>query len=237
VLEIVIPQHAPIEQDLELLESVRSGPLHTVLLDWSQDLIVPVTGVLHRRVTAIITVSLVAELPVKRFARTPLAVVEGKGWRFAVLRCCISRPSGASLTISSQESHKRIELSHTVLQGCTRQTPPVAWIQGKSSLGSVCRPLFDVVGLVQDDTTTGQWDKQAELNRCLFCLYSPVPLDSMHRALFLDHCITSLESLLLFSERCLESTVRDHDLKEGRSEPALKAAEFTAGFAYHIEFL
>jgi hypothetical protein len=79
VLEIVIPQHAPIEQDLELLESIRSRPLHTVLLDWSQDLIVPVTGVLHRRVTAIITISLVAELPVKRFARTPLAIVEGKG--------------------------------------------------------------------------------------------------------------------------------------------------------------
>jgi hypothetical protein len=79
VLEIAIPQHAPIEQDLELLESVRSRPLHTVLLDWSQNLIVPVTGVLHWRVTAIVTVSLVAELPVKRFARTPLAVVEGKG--------------------------------------------------------------------------------------------------------------------------------------------------------------
>ena len=59
----------------------------------------------------------------------------------------------------------------------------------------------------------------------------------MHRALFLDHCITSLESLLLFSERCLESTVRDHNLKEGRSEPALKAADVAAGFAYHIEFL
>ena len=75
-LEIAIPQHAPIEQDLELLESVRSRPLHTVLLDWSQNLVIPVTGVLHGRVTAIVTVSLVAELPMKRFARTPLAVVE-----------------------------------------------------------------------------------------------------------------------------------------------------------------
>jgi hypothetical protein len=79
ILEIVIPQHASIEQDLELLESIRSRPLHTILLDWSQDLIVPVTGVLHRRVTAIITISLVAELPMERFARTPLAVVKGKG--------------------------------------------------------------------------------------------------------------------------------------------------------------
>jgi hypothetical protein len=74
-----IPQHASIEQDLKLFESVRSRPLHTVLLDRGQDLVVPVAGVLHRRVTAIVTISFVAELPVERFAWTPFAVVEGEG--------------------------------------------------------------------------------------------------------------------------------------------------------------
>lgn len=73
------PQHASIQQDLELLKGIRTGPLHSVLLDRRQDLVVPVTRVLHRRMPAVITISLVAELPVKRFAWTPLAVIERKG--------------------------------------------------------------------------------------------------------------------------------------------------------------
>jgi hypothetical protein len=44
--------------------------------------------------------------------------------------------------------------------------------------------------------------------------YLPMPLYSMHRTLFLDHSITPLETFLLFSERCLKSTVRDHHLNE-----------------------
>lgn len=65
-----------------------------VLLDWLEDLVVPVADVVHRGVPALITVALVAELPVQRAARAFLAVVEGEG-------------------LGTEETNKRIKLADT----------------------------------------------------------------------------------------------------------------------------
>ena len=53
--------------------------------------------------------------------------------------------------ITSQEADKTIQLSDTVLQGSTRETPLVLRLELKARLRSVRRALLDVVGLVKLD--------------------------------------------------------------------------------------
>ena len=64
-----------------------------------------------------------------------------------MLRCDADSPE----RIRTQESDQRIELSDSVLQWRTGETPFVLGIQGESCLGSIRRSLLDVVRFVEDD--------------------------------------------------------------------------------------
>lgn len=55
--------------------------------------------------------------------------------------------------IGTEESHKRVEFSYTILQRSTGQTPFVLRIKGESGFRGIRRSLFDVVSFVEDYPT------------------------------------------------------------------------------------
>jgi hypothetical protein len=60
--------------------------------------------------------------------------------------------TASRLTIATEESDQRIQLSNAVLQGSSGQAPLVLAIQSECCLCGVGRTFFDVVCFVEDDS-------------------------------------------------------------------------------------
>ena len=56
--------------------------------------------------------------------------------------------------IGPEESDQGVELSNSVLQRCTGETPLVLRVERKSSFGGIGRSFFDIVRFVKDHPTS-----------------------------------------------------------------------------------
>jgi hypothetical protein len=92
------------------------------------------------------------------------------------------------------------------LQRRSGQTPLVLGIQSESSFSGIGTSFLDVVRFIEYDP--GDVWIRRKANKKQPQGYPPVPLESMHRALFRDEDIVPPETLDLFTEGSFKSSVR-----------------------------
>jgi len=104
---------------------------------------------LHRCVSTLITLSIVLELS---SSALPTLL---KGLAYLPMKTLTITLFTEVMTewIGPEESDQRVQLSNSVLQRCTGETPLVLRIERKSSFGGIGRSFFDIVRFIENHPT------------------------------------------------------------------------------------